>query len=135
MVGNKVRVTPPCKTERVEEEEAKDDHNACQDAPPKLLVHHGLDALLSLQKILHGEIQRVQSPNVESCESGREGKYDQQDQWSGILRSNGQAGDCIDDSEYEVTERQYSDVPHRFAQARPDHAIAHAYNEEEEEGE
>lgn len=135
MIGNEVWVTPPCKTERVEEEKAKDDHDTGQDAPPKLLVHHGLDALLSLQKIFHGEVQRIQSPNVESCESSREGKYDQEDQRSGILRSNGQAGDCVDDSEYEVTERQNSDIPHRLAQARLDHAIAHTYNEEEEEGE
>ena len=135
MIGNKVWVTPPCKAERVEEEEAKDDHNACQDAPPKLLVHHGLDALLSFQEIFHGEVQRIQSPNVESCESSREGKYNEQYQWSGILRSNGQAGDCVDDSKNEVTEGQNSNIPHGLAQARLDHAIAHTYNQEEEEGE
>lgn len=56
--------------EAVDEEEAKDDNDACEDAPPQALVHGGLDMLLALHKVLHGQIQRVQGPDVEGSQGG-----------------------------------------------------------------
>lgn len=59
--------------EAVDEEEAKDDNDARQDAPPEPLVHGGLDVLLSLHEVFHCKIQRVQRPDVEGGQSGGEG--------------------------------------------------------------
>lgn len=55
MIWDKVRVVSFRKSKRVQEEEAKDDDDAGQDAPPQLLVHHCLDVLFSLEQIFHGE--------------------------------------------------------------------------------
>jgi hypothetical protein len=43
--------------EAVDEEEAENDNDARQNAPPELLVHARFDVLLALHEILHCEVQ------------------------------------------------------------------------------
>nr|GFD59544.1 hypothetical protein [Tanacetum cinerariifolium] len=76
------------KCEAVDEEEAEDDDNAGQDAPPKPLVHSSLYVLLALHKILHRKVQRVQCPDVESGQRGRQGQNDKQNKGTSIVRAN-----------------------------------------------
>ena len=47
MIRYEIWIVPAGKGEGVEEEEGEDYHDAAEDAPPKLLVHHGFDVLFA----------------------------------------------------------------------------------------
>lgn len=135
MVRNKAGVAGASEGERVEEEEAEDHDDASQDAPPQLLIHQRLGPLFPVDEILHRRIQRVQRPHVERRQSGGERKHDDQNEWAGTVRCDGETGDSVDDPEYKVGDGKYPDVDHCPAERWPDHAVSHADNEKEEEGE
>lgn len=65
MIGHKVWIPNAGKGETVEEEEAEDDHDAGEDAPPKLAVHERLHRLLAVVEVLHGYVEGVERPDVE----------------------------------------------------------------------
>lgn len=119
----------------VDEEEHEDDQDAGENAPPKLAVHGGLDGLAALREVLHGSTQGVESPDIEGGQRGSEGQNDKQDKWAGVFRRNGEGDNGVDEAEDEVGDGESAHIDHSAAEAGPHDAIAHADNEEQEEGE
>ena len=78
VVRNKVRIFAAGEAEGVDEEEAKDDEDAPEDAPPELLVHHGFDRLLPLDQVLDRQVEGVQSPDIERRQGAGEREDDEQ---------------------------------------------------------
>ena len=76
VVGDEVFIALTGKGPAVDEEEGEDDDDGSEDAPPQLLVHCGLDRLLSLDEIPQREVQAVECPDVEGGECGCEGEDD-----------------------------------------------------------
>lgn len=115
--------------EAVDEEEAKDDDNASQDAPPEALVHGCLDVLLALHQILHCEVERIQGPDVESGQSRGQWQDDKKNEWSGIVRANSEGCNGVDDTKDEVCNGQPANNSHRFSEGRLDNTVAHTNDE------
>lgn len=67
MIGHEVRVADTSKGEAVEEEEAENYHDACEDTPPELAVHERLDRLLAIVEVFHRYVEGVERPDVERC--------------------------------------------------------------------
>ena len=96
MVWDEVWVRDAGHGEGVEEEETEDDDDRQEDGVPELPVHAGLDGLLALGKILNGELEGVESPDVEGCEGSGEWEDDKKDDWSSVVWGDGQTGDGVD---------------------------------------
>lgn len=123
------------KSEAVEEEEAEDDYNACENAPPQLLVHVSFDVLLPLHKVFHGEIQRVQGPDVKGREGRRQRKDDQQHERARVVWSNCKRCNGVHDTEDKVRHGEPPYDDHGLAQSVLHHTISHADDQEQEKGE
>lgn len=134
VVRYKIWIPPSSKGKGVQKEEAENDHDTAQYAPPEFLVHHGLDALFSLKKILHGSIESVQSPNVECCQGRSQWQYHQKYQRTSVVGCDGQASNSVDDAKDKMTQSKYPDIPHKRAKTRFDDTVAHADDEKQEEG-
>jgi hypothetical protein len=55
--GNEVDLRAAGKSEAVNEEEAKYDHDGAEQAPPEPLVHHGLGLLLAIDEVFHSSVE------------------------------------------------------------------------------
>lgn len=135
MLWHKAGITSASKGEGVDEKEAENHNDAAEDAPPQLLVHQRLSLLLPVDEILHGGIERVQSPHVEGCQGAGERKNDQEHQGTRAIGRDGQTGDGVDDRKDEMRDSQDTDVDHGPAQGGLDHTVAHADDQEEEKRE
>lgn len=135
VIGYKVLIADTSKSPAVDEEKDKDDDDGAEDAPPKLAVHSGLDGLLPLDKVLHGGIERVQSPDVEGGQRGGQGEYDQQDKGAGRLWCYRQAGNGVDDAKDKVGDCQPAHPDHGSSQMRLYDTVSHAHNQQQEEAE
>ena len=67
MFWDKVCLAPSGKGEGVYEEEAKDDHDGAEDAPPELFVHHSFSFLFAVDEVFHRGVEGAEGPDVESC--------------------------------------------------------------------
>ena len=135
MCGREVGGRGTGKCEAVDEEEAKDDDDAGQDAPPEALVHSRLDVLLALHKVLHCEVERVQGPDVKSGQSRGQGQDNQEHEWSGVVRTNSEGCDSVDDTKNKVCNGQPANNGHRLSERRLDNTVAHTHDEQQEERE
>jgi len=120
-------------SEAVDEEKSEDDNDTSQNAPPKLLVHAGFDVLLALHEILHGEVQRVQRPDVKGGQGRGERENDQKHQGPCIIRLDSQRGNGVDNTKDKVRNSKPSDNGHRLAESGLDYTIAHAHNQKQKE--
>lgn len=132
---SKVRIAGAGEGKRVEEKEAEDDKDAAKNAPPESLVHEELDALLAVDKVLHREVQRVKSPNVEGRESCRERQNNQEDQRTSIIRADRQRSNGIDDTKDEVGHSEPADPDHGLTERVLDHTVTHTNNKKQKERE
>ena len=135
MKGHVIRISGRGERERVEEEEAKDDHDGDEDAPPELLVHALLDVLLALAQVLKRKVERVKRPDVECCECACQGEDDEEDEGAGVVGGDEETCDGVDDAKDEVRDGEPADVDHGAAERGLDDTVSHADDEEEEEGE
>lgn len=135
VIRDEVRIISSREREGVEEEEAKDHDDATQDAPPQFLVHQGLDALLSIQQIFHGEIQGVERPDVKSSQCSCEWQNDKQDYQPCILRGDGEASNSINNPKNKMSHGQDANVYHQFPESRFDYPVTHADDKQEEKRE
>lgn len=135
MCWRKVRSRGTGKRKAVDEKEAKYDDDAGQDAPPEPLVHGSFDMLLTLHEVLHGEVQRIQGPDVESGQRGGQWQNDEQNKRTCVIRANSERCDGVDDAKNKVSDSQPANNGHGLAKGGFDNAVAHAYNEQQEEGE
>ena len=126
MVRYKVRIASPCKIERVQEEEGKDDDNASQYTPPKLLVHQGLNTLFPFKEVFHCEIQRIECPDIECGQCCRQRHDDQQDYRPSVIRGDLKTRHGIYDPKDEVGDSKNTDVDHSLAKAGLDDTVSHA---------
>lgn len=102
VLRNKVIKVPAGKDEGVDEEETKDHDDASQNTPPKLLVHHRFDALLSVDQIFHRCAEGIQCPDIESSQRRSKGEDNEQNQWSSTIGGNRETCDSVDDAKYEM---------------------------------
>ncbi len=135
MVGDEVWIGHPCEGEGVEKEEAEDYDDTEEDGVPELFVHAGLDGLFPLPQILNRGLQRIKRPDIESGKCSGQWQDDEEDDWSGALGGDGEGSDGVDQAEDKVGEGEPADPDHGFAKGGLDDAVAHADDEEEEEGE
>lgn len=131
----KVRPARAREVEAVEEKEGKDDNYAAEDTPPESLVHERLDVLFAVDKILHCRAQRVECPNVESCQSGAKRENNEEHERSGIIRANSERSDGVNDAKHKMRNGEPADEDHGFPKRRFDDAVAHTYYEQKEERE
>lgn len=132
VLWHKAGINSASKGEGVDEKEAENHNDAAEDAPPQLLVHQRLSLLLPVDEILHGGIERVQSPHVEGRQGAGERKNDQEHERTSAIGRDGQTGDGVDDRKDKVRDGQDTDVDHGPAQGGLDHTVAHADDQEEE---
>ena len=92
------------KGKRIEEKEAEDDDNRSHEQPPEALVHQKFNILFTLEQVFHGELERIESPDVEGGQCCSQRENDKQDERSGIVRRDGEQRDGIDHTKEEVSE-------------------------------
>ena len=91
--------------------------------------------MFALEQVFHCVVEAVERPDVKGRQGAGEREDDEEDEGTSVVGGDGEGGDGVDDAEDEVGDCEEADVDHCFAEGRFDDAVAHADDEEEEEGE